>query len=76
MRHRFAAHTMGHQHHQFSLVMQRILRQTELLMQRRVSAAGNSAEAEHPSLDGLEVTESTWDEWAEAVNHQDHSRAR
>lgn len=71
MRHRFAAHTMGHQHHQFSLVMQRILRQTELLMQRRLSAAGTNAEAEHPSLDGLEVTESTWDEWAEVVSHRD-----
>lgn len=76
MRHRFAAHTMGHQHHQFSLVMQRILRQTELLMQRRVSAAGAHAEAEHASLDGLEVTESTWDDWAQAVDHQERPSTR
>lgn len=76
MRHRFANHPMGHPHHQFSLVMQRILRQTELLMQRRLCAAGATAEAEHASLEGLEVTESTWDDWAEAVHHRDDPSAR
>lgn len=71
MRHRFAAHPVGHQHHQFSLVMQRILRQTELMMQRRLAASGQATDADRPSLDGLEVTESTWDDWAEAVSHRD-----
>ncbi|WAC73426.1 hypothetical protein OU995_01345 [Roseateles sp. SL47] len=69
MRHRFANHSVALHHHQFSLVMQRILRQTEVLMQRRLTTAASQSEAEHPSLDGLEVTESTWDDWAEVVNH-------
>ncbi|SEL84711.1 hypothetical protein SAMN05216359_11955 [Roseateles sp. YR242] len=75
MRHRFANHPVALQHHQFSLVMQRILRQTEVLMQRRQAAAGGQAnEPEHPSLDGLEVTESTWDDWAEAMSTQEALR--
>lgn len=62
MRPRIAHHPLAH-HHQFSLVMQRILRQTEVLMQRRSASVAQ----ETASLDGLEVRESTWDEWAEAV---------
>jgi len=73
MRHRFAHHPVALQHHQFSLVLQRILRQTEVLMQRRLAAAGGQPEAEHPSLDGLEVTESTWDAWAEALSDQERA---
>lgn len=68
MRHRFANHPVALQHHQFSLVMQRILRQTEVLMQRRLGAASAAGEEAPPSLDGLEVTESTWDDWAQATN--------
>ncbi|UXH79207.1 hypothetical protein [Roseateles amylovorans] len=57
-----------HHQHQFSLVMQRILRQTDLLLQRRQAPATEPEAA--PPLDGLEVHESTWDEWAEVMSHQ------
>ncbi|OWQ90334.1 hypothetical protein CDN99_13280 [Roseateles aquatilis] len=76
MRHRIAPsaaksgrHAAPRGSHQFSLVMQRILRQTEVLLQRRVpfSPSGWPLDLEPPALDGLEVTESTWDEWSEAM---------
>jgi hypothetical protein len=49
----------------FSPVMERFLRQTEALWQRRLVGAAASEAA--PPLDGLEVTESTWDDWAHAM---------
>lgn len=66
-----AGHAAGHQQHQFSQVMQRIVRQTEVLLQRRVP---HGAEADRASLDGLEVRESSWDEWSEVVADQDRGR--
>lgn len=58
--------------HQFTSVMQHILRQTEVLLQRRIpfSPSGLPIETETPALDGLEVTESTWDEWTDAMARQ------
>lgn len=58
--------------HQFSGVMQRILRQTDLLMQRRPALLPDAAAP--ASLDGLEVQESSWDEWAELTNLQNDER--
>lgn len=72
MRQRIAPQSLVQQH-QFSLVMQRILRQTELLMQRRQGTGtgiGATAADETASLAGLEVIESSWDEWAEVAGDQ------
>jgi hypothetical protein len=57
--------------------MQHILHQTEVLLQRRIpfSPSGWPIE-EPPALEGLEVTESTWDEWTEAMARQGHPAAR
>ncbi|WP_423597721.1 hypothetical protein [Roseateles sp. MS654] len=76
MRHRFAP-PAGDPGHPFSSVMQRILRQTEVLLQRRIpfSPSGWPLE-EPPALEGLEVRESTWDEWTEALAHQSRGSAR
>ena len=70
MRPRFAP-AAGDPGHPFSKAMQHILRQTELLLQRLIpfSPSGWPIE-EPPTLEGLEVTESTWDEWTEAMAHQ------
>lgn len=77
MRHRIArpAGQAGRSHrasHQFTSVMQHILRQTEVLLQRRIpfSPSGWPIETDTPALDGLEVTESTWDEWTDAMARQ------
>ena len=59
MRHRFAP-PAGDPGHPFSSVMQRILRQTEVLLQRRIPFSPSS----------------TWDEWTEALAHQSRGSAR
>ena len=76
MRQRFAT-PAGEPGHPFHSVMQHILHQTEVLLQRRIpfSPSGWPIE-EPPALEGLEVTESTWDEWTEAMARQDHPAAR
>lgn len=52
----------------FASAMQRILRQTEVLLQRRIPFSPSGWPIEDPpALEGLEVTESTWDEWTEAM---------
>lgn len=70
MRQRFAP-PAGESGHPFTSAMQLILRQTEVLLQRRIpfSPSGWPVE-ETPALEGLEVIESTWDEWTEAMAHQ------
>jgi hypothetical protein len=51
--------------------MQLILRQTEVLLQRRIPFSPSGWPIEDPpALEGLEVIESTWDEWTEAMAHQ------
>lgn len=82
MRHSIAPHltraTLGRAHHQLTSAMQTILHQTELLLQRRMvfSPSGWPVEPDTPSLDGLEVTESTWDEWSEVMAGQGRSHQR
>jgi hypothetical protein len=51
--------------------MQHILRQTELLLQRRIPFSPSGWPIEDtPALEGLEVSESSWDEWTEALELQ------
>lgn len=67
MRQRFAP-PAGEPGNPFSSAMQRILRQTEVLLQRRIPFSPSGWPIEDPpALEGLEVTESTWDEWTEAM---------
>ncbi|WP_431259303.1 hypothetical protein ACQ859_06335 [Roseateles chitinivorans] len=67
MRQRFAP-SAGEPGNPFSSAMQRILRQTEVLLQRRIPFSPSGWPIEDPpALEGLEVTESTWDEWTEAM---------
>lgn len=79
MRHRIAPPPAfrGGQH-AFSSVMQRILGQTEVLLQRRVpfSPSGWPLDTEAPALEGLEVIESTWDEWSKALALQRRQAGR
>lgn len=61
----------------FSTAMQRILRQTEVLLQRRIPFSPSGWPIEDPpALEGLEVTESTWDEWTEALAHETRRSGR
>ncbi|PIM54108.1 hypothetical protein CS062_06485 [Roseateles chitinivorans] len=70
MRHRFAPPT-GEAGHPLGSVMQHILRQTELLLQRRIPFSPSGWPIEDtPALEGLEVSESSWDEWTEALELQ------
>ncbi|OWQ47612.1 hypothetical protein CDL60_09340 [Roseateles noduli] len=67
MRQRFAP-PAGDPGRPFNSAMQRILRQTEVLLQRRIPFSPSGWPVEDPpALEGLEVTESTWDEWTEAM---------
>ncbi|WP_416758850.1 hypothetical protein ACNI65_19745 [Roseateles sp. So40a] len=70
MRQRLAP-SAGDHGHPFGSVMQHILRQTEVMLQRRIPFSPSGWPIEDtPALEGLEVTESTWDEWTEAIEHQ------
>lgn len=54
---------------QFNQVMQRILEQGHWRLRRSAlhAAAREGADSDCASLDGLEVRESTWDEWADVA---------
>ncbi|MCV2437200.1 hypothetical protein [Paucibacter sp. DJ2R-2] len=48
--------------HTFTATLLKIVRQTELLLERRVEATERA-----DALHSLEVTESTWGEWEQAM---------
>lgn len=56
--------------HPFNAALQRILRQTEVMLQRRVLPGAREEAPRDSELAGLEVHESTWAEWTEAVDRQ------
>lgn len=57
--------------HTFTLTLLKIVRQTELLLERRVEATERA-----DALHSLEVTESTWGAWEQALLNWDPKQTR